>query len=435
MASLFNYQMVDSAVYYGELALKGFEEINHKQGIFESKGLLIEQLYIKGELFKSLKYAFDVEELARNNDEFNITARHYNSIGNNLKRQEDYSGAIKYYHRSALLAKKLNDSEGFAFTRMNLAECHLELGNMDSAWVNVRRGLRLIKESRTDHIAFSYTQIGKTHLDENNIDSALFYLRKGVVLSKQPEMANLRLLPKQLNLLAVGFVSADENDSAIYYASKALKLARQIPVVLDEAEAYRTLYQCFEKLNNIDSAYLYLKQLDSISAFIQAKAGYNDIKNLAQDLERLKGEALIQEKNQTLTLIGGVTFLVLILAIAMVARVRYMRHANKKLEKARMRAERSEAMKKQFLANMSHEIRTPMNAILGMVDLVLDSDLKDEQRNYLEIVKKSSRNLLIIINDILDLSKLEAGKMEVELMPYSIVDEVNTVHNTLKFIA
>src|SRR5436853_2753636 len=83
-------------------------------------------------------------------------------------------------------------------------------------------------------------------------------------------------------------------------------------------------------------------------------------------------------------------------------------------EKEKLRAEQSEKFKEQFLANMSHEIRTPMNAIIGITNLVLNSKLNEQQQNYMEVIKKSSQNLLIILNDILDLSKIEAGKMEFE---------------------
>ncbi len=83
----------------------------------------------------------------------------------------------------------------------------------------------------------------------------------------------------------------------------------------------------------------------------------------------------------------------------------------KELVEAREQAEHSLKVKEQFLANMSHEIRTPMNGVIGMVDLLCDSPLNEDQQDYLQTIRKSSETLLHILNDILDLAKIEAGKM------------------------
>ncbi len=106
-----------------------------------------------------------------------------------------------------------------------------------------------------------------------------------------------------------------------------------------------------------------------------------------------------------------------------------LRQANVQLKKAKEMAEHSLKVKERFLANMSHEIRTPMNGIIGMIDVLGSTQLNGEQTEFVKTINRSSQTLLNILNDILDLSKIEAGKMDLKKEPVDLVKTMEKVYS------
>lgn len=109
--------------------------------------------------------------------------------------------------------------------------------------------------------------------------------------------------------------------------------------------------------------------------------------------------------------------------------------AERELLKAKEAAEESVRVKENFLANMSHEIRTPMNGILGMAGLLGKTTLNASQAKFLKIIKQSADNLLVVINDILDIAKIESGKLKLEAIPFNIHDTVKAAFQTFIYKA
>ncbi len=110
---------------------------------------------------------------------------------------------------------------------------------------------------------------------------------------------------------------------------------------------------------------------------------------------------------------------------------RELERTQEKLKEAIKAAESANAAKSNFLANMSHDIRTPMNGIVGMTDLLQDTELSSTQHEYIDLIQQSAGSLLNLINDILDFSKIEAGKLDITETPFNLRDYVGKILKTL----
>ena len=154
------------------------------------------------------------------------------------------------------------------------------------------------------------------------------------------------------------------------------------------------------------------------------------------EIEQMEGQLSQKEqqlaKNRVITfLFIGISALILILAAIVSYFLRQKQRQNREIEKARRRAEQSEKFKERFLASMSHEIRTPLNAVVGMTDLLLDDPQPPKTATFLRNIKQAGEHLTGIINEILDLSRIDAGKLELHEAPFSMNELMEEMGNLL----
>lgn len=257
--------------------------------------------------------------------------------------------------------------------------------------------------------------------------------------------------------LASAYLGLQQYPKAINAAMRGIELSNDN--LYGSLESYQVIYQAYLALGKYQSA------LDYYQKYIRSKDARTELRNSQQvtkqelafqyeqkrlaDSLQLVQQSLQQElvyqkeinrqksSRNALMVLG---LLALLVAIGMYVRYRFVQQTKAELEKKNVlieaekeKARASERSKQQFLANMSHEIRTPMNAIKGLTDILLRRDPKPEQMGHLSAIKESSNSLLVIINDILDLSKVEAGKIDLEEIPFSIAEVIGNVETIMQF--
>ncbi|MEP7263225.1 MAG: ATP-binding protein [Bacteroidota bacterium] len=382
-------------------------------------------------ILRSLDYARDTLKDAE------VISNIYLTLGIFYYDQHDTLQAIAYNKKSLAIAMEINNLDNIASVSNNLAMQYSDLAQYDSAKVYFRKSISLFHQfDKAGQISNPLCNLALVFYKTQEFDSALFYARESIHYSLLDNYEES--LGAGYYVLAQTFTGLNKQDSAaIYYQyAKDIYEKRNVPAAL--IAFYPDLAGFYALQGNYKSAYEYLKKSTAIKDMIFNADNNAVIKEMdskyqaskkAQEI--LKQEELIKRQQILSYSVMAIAAFFLLLLFFIYRSYRLKQKSNKLLGIAKEKAEQSEKFKQQFLANMSHEIRTPMNAVMGMTTLLIEKNPRPDQFNYLDGIRKSSDNLLHIINDILDLSKIEVGKMELEQIDFSIRDVADQVKQTL----
>jgi signal transduction histidine kinase/CheY-like chemotaxis protein len=378
-----------------------------------------------------------------------VAAGYYNA-GNIYDEMGNLPEALKNYTLSEKIYSELGDRPSMVRTYHGLGDIAYRQGDDSAALENYNLALDLCKKYTLDNyeMSYAYRDISKVYLRSKNFKQALENCLASLKISEKLNNSYMQAIA--YNTMGDVYEQQGQLADALKCQTQSLALAKETDARDLKMGIYQSLATINARLRNYSDAYkdkiLYEQEYDSVynrenERKVTGLQLHYDFSRQQDSLQvaQLKKDAITQQQIQRQkAFIGlGIAGFILLSALLFFVYQNYsnQRKATAAVEKARKRAEQSEKFKERFLANMSHEIRTPMNAVLGMSNLALDTSLNEKQRSYIKGIKRASEDLLIILDDILDLSKMEAGKMQLEKLPFNLRAQVENAMDILRFKA
>ena len=355
-----------------------------------------------------------------------LEARVLYYFGNIYRDMGDFANVLTNFEKALAIYEELGDEFSQSVILTSVSNLLYDLNDYDSALEYALKCLPIFERAHNvSSLINIYNTLGNIYFKKEQFGEALGYFEKNLNYS-EPETANYVMAESGLgkvNYKMQQFDLADKYLSSALMQSKELANAEvQIICNFYLGRLYMDEGNYRKALQYLDAAYSlageYMRKHDIMSIHEVFAALYDKMGDIPKAFFHLKSFEQLKEEIFKQTIINEL-------------RNMQVRQQLELAQKEKEVAERTAFLKHQFMANMSHEIRTPMNAIVGMTRLLLSKTPKPDQLRYLNAIRLSADNLLVIINDILDLSKIEAGKIVIEHIDFSVREVVQSVRDML----
>lgn len=339
-----------------------------------------------------------------------------NNLGNMyFFEKREYDKGIEYYEKSIALSNKIGDIPQVVFTSLNLALAYFEVKNFDEG----AKYLAYINEEQ------------KTHGKPSN--EVFLNMLNGVYYSNKGD-----------------YPKAED------YFVEAITLGKKYDQPLDLSYVYEEFSEHFAKKRDFEKAYNYYKNYITIKDSIYdsgrlQKAELEGVNFELDEYKRALEQIEVEKEVQALSLQKSYiivilcVFVLLIVLLLLYSNYRNTRfklksysdleEVNKQLVRAKERAEEASLLKTQFVSTISHELRTPLYGVVGITNMIIDEHPELLNSTHLRSLKFSAKYLLSLVNDILQINKIEENKIVLENLIFSLHDEIYTIKDSLQFIA
>jgi len=414
---------------------KYLTDYNFKESLLYSREALKQAIYIKDDYLIATAYntiAGNFDELSEPDKAiFNYKkALYYASrtkndsikgwLNNNLGNvyffeKKEYELGISYYQKAIEYAEKTADTSKLVLTNLNIALGYFEVGNFDKGYPYLE-------------------YINKHHAKHGGLGTIVF-----------------------LNMLNGSYYGyKKENEKAEYFFTNAIGLAKKHNQNADLAYTYQAYSKFLMTIEDYKRAYRYLALYDQLKDEIYnaEKLKKADVEGVNLEIDEYKralgkiesekeAQSLSLKKSRIIVVLFVIVLLVLLLLLYTLLKNNNFKKktnteltvANEELLVANKRAEEASRLKTQFVSTISHELRTPLYGVVGITNMILDEHKELSDSPHLNSLKFSARYLLSLVNDILQINKIEEKRVVLETLAFNISDEIDNITNSLQFIA
>jgi len=409
-------------------ALKNYRESNFEKSLIISRIALNSATNAKNDCLISRSYniiAANYNELteidkaiffynrslyyANKTDNDSLKYNLYNNLGNvYCFEKKQFDKGIRYYKKSIAYSLKIGDISQIYFTNVNIAWAYFDIGNFKEGYPF----LEFVNNNKAKYGDAS--------------TEAITNMLNGIYLShkNQDDLANASFLK------SIEAAKKNQEDSDLSYAH--LEYSK----FLTKIKKYKEAYEQLAAYNKVTEELYNQEKIKKASV-----AGFNlELDEYKRQIDKIENEKdsqyqSLKKSRIIVVLFVLISLILLFLIITLIKNIRFKKKHNLELVKAKEVAEEASLLKTQFISTISHELRTPLYGVVGITNMLLEEHKELSKSQHLSALKFSARYLLSLVNDILQINKIEENKVVLESLTFNISDEIMMIKNSLSFLS
>lgn len=432
------YQAVndyEKSISYADQALNMAEKHRFKEQVAEAHSRLGAVYRLTGRYRPALTHCLAALRMYETLKDTREVARTYNDLGFIYQRTEDLDDALDYFNRALKINEALQYDNAVTGNLINIGVIHQKRKKHDEALRYYFKALPLTRQQGDrSKEAIITGNIGSTLVDQGKVAEGLGYLNKALALK---EAVNIpRSILHTLNDIADARLKLNDAKGALTAAERVVAIATQYKESDQLRYGYLNLSKGYKLAGKFDKAYYFLEKHRALndSLFGIEKAEQMRELQIQYDTEKkdMTINSLQQEKEIARAQWKIYSLAAAIVLLLLVGLYIHQRLKTKRREQLLEKEREVDRLKSEFFANISHEFRTPLSLILGPIETLLGNASGPGDRFQLELMKKNASRLLRLINQILDLSRLQHGRFELKVSSFNAVERIKSISATFQ---